>query len=123
MANHCRNLLEIRGDPEIIGDVIEVVEGWAKSDGNSVDELKEIEVNYEWGEESDGRKLAVASFEFITHWEPERKLVEELAKQFVDFSFNLNFWETGQEFQGFIALKGGRVVDEARGKYYGSANS
>jgi len=123
MANHCRNRLEVRGDPEKINEVIDVIEGWAKTDGNSVDELKQSGLDYGWGEEPDGRKLAVVNFEFETNWEPERQLLEELAKQFVDFSFNLTYWESGQEVQGFIALKGGRVVDEARGKYYGSANS
>jgi hypothetical protein len=123
MANHCKNLLEVRGDPERIDQVIEIIEGWARTDGNSVDELQQKGLDYSWGEEPDGRKLVVVEFEFTTAWEPERKLIEELAKKFVDFTFNLTYWESGQEFQGFIALKGGKVVDEARGRYYGAAVS
>ena len=123
MANHCNNLLEARGDPERIDQVIEAVERWARTDGNSVDSLEQKDLDYKWGEEPDGRKLAIVSFEFITAWKPERKLLEDLAKRFSDFCFNLYFKESGCEFQGFIALKGGKVVDEAEGKYYGSANS
>ena len=140
MPNWCSNELTIQGSPKELSKLIKKVEiTKSEATDNHLESifschrviprpLNKQDDWYEWNVANWGTKWDLCDvnfdgavedkiivYSFESAWSPISPVVEALAKEFKQLSFNYAFYETGSDYWGEVEYKKGEVVSEEGG--------
>ena len=62
---------------------------------------------------------SAAWFEFDTAWSPPRPVIKKASELFPELTFDLRYFEQGMQFNGMFLCKGGEVLVDELGRYFG----
>jgi len=59
------------------------------------------------------------NYSFNCAWAPATPVILAMSKKFRSLKFDLRYFEGGSEFNGMFICKGGKIIEDEQGKYFG----
>lgn len=120
MPNECENTLKITGQDvevrKIIDDLVldgymscrKVIQNYAFIQSEeTISSILYLNEDCTFGYETSSAKESIS---FMSRWSPPTKVIHFLSKVFVDFEFELTYWEGNEDFVGIYHCKGGEIL-------------